>query len=42
MDSLSFAPVARPVDADDLGTVGETDRQDAATNFAEAVVPLFT
>src|SRR5690242_7656028 len=40
IDSLSFAPVASPVDANDLGAVGKADCQDAATDLAEAVVPL--
>lgn len=40
IDLLSFAPVSRSEDADNLGTIGEADRQDPAADLAEAVVPF--
>jgi hypothetical protein len=39
IDPLSFAPVASAEDADHFVAVSEADRQDPATDFAEAVIP---
>src|SRR6185503_8544310 len=40
IDSLSFPPVTRAMDADDVPAVGEPDRENAGTHLPEAVIPL--
>src|SRR6185436_122145 len=41
MDFLSFSPISRAEDSDDVVAVGKPDRKDAVIHQAEAVMPDF-